>query len=61
MPNLHVKEDLHEGRSHQHPGHTMDTLPGLLVDFIALRIIMVSGERYLSYDPGCWLDINIIK
>lgn len=62
MPNLHVKEDRHEDRSHQHPGHTMNTSPGLLVDFIALRIIMVRGERYLSYHPGCWLDIfNIIK
>ncbi|KAF9302452.1 hypothetical protein BGZ74_005326, partial [Mortierella antarctica] len=62
MPHLHVKEDRHEDRPHQHPGHTMNTSPGLLVDFIALRIIMVRGERYLSYHPGCWLDIfNIIK
>ncbi|KAG0082753.1 hypothetical protein BGZ92_011431 [Podila epicladia] len=62
MPNLHIKEDRQEDRSHQHPGHTMNTSPGLLVDFIALRIIMVRGERYLSYHPGCWLDIfNIIK
>ncbi|KAG0019915.1 hypothetical protein BGZ82_011748, partial [Podila clonocystis] len=62
MPNLHVKEDRHEDRSQQHSGHTMNTSPGLLVDFIALRIIMVRGERYLSYHPGCWLDIfNIIK
>ncbi|KAF9345509.1 hypothetical protein BGX34_004679, partial [Mortierella sp. NVP85] len=41
---------------------TMNVSPGLLVDFIALRIILVRGERYLSYHPGCWLDIfNVIK
>lgn len=62
MPNMHVKEDRHEDRSQQYSGHTMNTSPGLLVDFIALRIIMVRGERYLSYHPGCWLDIfNIVK
>ncbi|KAF9393611.1 hypothetical protein CPC16_001601 [Podila verticillata] len=62
MTNMHVKEDRQEDRSQQYSGHTMNTSPGLLVDFIALRIIMVRGERYLSYHPGCWLDIfNIIK
>ncbi|KAF9583807.1 hypothetical protein BGW38_008466 [Lunasporangiospora selenospora] len=42
--------------------NTMNASPGLLIDFIALRIIIVRGERYLSFHPGCWLDVfNITK
>ncbi|KAG9067454.1 hypothetical protein KI688_012237 [Linnemannia hyalina] len=60
----HNDEDHNEQQQQQQQAseNTMNATPGLLIDFIALRIIMVRGERYLTYHPGCWLDIfNIIK
>ncbi|KAI7817236.1 hypothetical protein BC939DRAFT_335406 [Gamsiella multidivaricata] len=60
-PHAH-KDDQPVDDQHHQPEHTMNASPGLLVDFIALRIIIVRAERYLSYYPGCWLDIfNIVK
>ncbi|KAF9928463.1 hypothetical protein FBU30_002365 [Linnemannia zychae] len=69
MPSFFQKDDHSDGdnqqqQQQQQQGHenTMNATPGLFIDFIALRIIIVRGERYLSYHPGCWLDIfNIIK
>ncbi|KAG0306222.1 hypothetical protein BGZ98_002776 [Dissophora globulifera] len=62
IPTQSVKDDLLEEDQHQKPESTMNASPGLLVDFIALRIIIVRGELYLSYHPGCWLDIfNVAK
>ncbi|KAG0209762.1 hypothetical protein BGX28_009982 [Mortierella sp. GBA30] len=63
MPSLQINDNDHEVEQQQpRLVSSMNASPGLLVDFIALRIIMVRGERYLSYHPGCWLDIfNIIK
>ncbi|KAF9116859.1 hypothetical protein BGX27_009740 [Mortierella sp. AM989] len=56
------RDDHADDDQHNRPDPTMNASPGLLVDFIALRIIMVRGERYLSFHQGCWLDIfNIIK
>ncbi|KAF9154391.1 hypothetical protein BG015_001079 [Linnemannia schmuckeri] len=60
----HSDEDHNQQQQQQQqtPENTMNATPGLFIDFIALRIIMVRGERYLTYHPGCWLDIfNIIK
>ncbi|KAF9984063.1 hypothetical protein BGZ75_004373 [Mortierella antarctica] len=69
MPSLQINDHDHD----HDPDHEieasqvrqespMNASPGLIVDFIALRIIMVRGERYLSYHPGCWLDVfNIIR
>ncbi|KAG0215733.1 hypothetical protein BGX33_000899 [Mortierella sp. NVP41] len=61
----HYDEDLQQQQQQQQQQaseNTMNASPGLFIDFIALRIIMVRGERYLTYHPGCWLDIfNIIK
>jgi hypothetical protein len=57
-------EEDHQPQQQQQPApeNTMNATPGLFMDFIALRIIMVRGERYLTYHPGCWLDIfNIVK
>ncbi|ORZ15402.1 hypothetical protein BCR41DRAFT_353710 [Lobosporangium transversale] len=46
----------------QRPDPLINASPGLIIDFIALRIIMVRGERYLTYHPGCWIDIfNFVK
>ncbi|KAF9132432.1 hypothetical protein BGW39_000145 [Mortierella sp. 14UC] len=61
-----LHRDDHQDDDHQQQQqateNTMNASPGLFIDFIALRIIMVRGERYLTYHPGCWLDIfNIIK
>ncbi|KAG0296788.1 hypothetical protein BGZ96_008516 [Linnemannia gamsii] len=59
----HIDED-HQQQQPRQPAseNTMNATPGLFMDFIALRIIMVRGERYLTYHPGCWLDVfNIIK
>ncbi|KAG0277970.1 hypothetical protein BGZ95_004993 [Linnemannia exigua] len=54
--------DQQQQQQQQATENTMNASPGLLIDFIALRIIMVRGERYLTYHSGCWLDIfNIIK
>lgn len=65
LPNLHHshRDDPADDTPPQRPVEpAMNASPGLLIDFIALRIIMVRGERYLSYHPGCWLDIfNIAK
>ncbi|KAG0004625.1 hypothetical protein BGZ79_008697 [Entomortierella chlamydospora] len=56
------REDHAEDDQYHRSESTMNSSPGLLVDFIALRIIMVRGERYLSFHHGCWLDIfNIVK
>ncbi|KAF9358562.1 hypothetical protein BGX26_001451 [Mortierella sp. AD094] len=56
------RDDHAEDDQHHRSESTMNSSHGLLVDFIALRIIMVRGERYLSFHPGCWLDIfNIVK
>ncbi|OAQ29570.1 hypothetical protein K457DRAFT_32202 [Linnemannia elongata AG-77] len=60
----HDDEDHNQQQQQQQQAseNTMNATPGLFIDFIALRIIMVRGERYLTYHPGCWLDIfNIIK
>ncbi|KAG0045142.1 hypothetical protein BGZ83_009603 [Gryganskiella cystojenkinii] len=55
-------EQVEDNQPLKPPESVMNASPGLLIDFIALRIIMVRGERYLSYHPGCWLDIfNIVK
>ncbi|KAF9955542.1 hypothetical protein BGZ72_003631 [Mortierella alpina] len=69
MPSLQINDHDHDHdydyemeASQARQECPMNASPGLIVDFIALRIIMVRGERYLSYHPGCWLDIfNIIK
>lgn len=59
----HNEEDHQQQQAQQSASeNTMNATPGLFMDFIALRIIMVRGERYLTYHPGCWLDVfNIIK
>ncbi|GJJ73116.1 hypothetical protein EMPS_05474 [Entomortierella parvispora] len=63
LPTFNHRDEQMDGAQVQKQSEpTMNASPGLLIDFIALRIIMVRGERYLSYHPGCWLDIfNIVK
>ncbi|KAG0253183.1 hypothetical protein BG011_006509, partial [Mortierella polycephala] len=64
MPSLQINDNDHNEDVDQPPplDSPLNASPGLMVDFIALRIIMVRGERYLTYHPGCWLDIfSIIK
>ncbi|KAF9194469.1 hypothetical protein BGZ51_009549 [Haplosporangium sp. Z 767] len=64
MPSLQINDNDHNEDVDQPPTleSPLNASPGLMVDFIALRIIMVRGERYLTYHPGCWLDIfSIIK
>ncbi|KAF9208081.1 hypothetical protein BGZ49_009870 [Haplosporangium sp. Z 27] len=62
IASLLLKDDHTEDDQNNRSESTMNASHGLMVDFIALRIIMVRGERYLSFHPGCWLDIfNLIK
>ncbi|KAF9438529.1 hypothetical protein BGZ76_007060, partial [Entomortierella beljakovae] len=62
MASFIHKDEVNEDEQHNRSDSTMNASPNLLVDFIALRIIIVRGERYLSYHSGCWLDIfSIIK
>ncbi|KAG0375992.1 hypothetical protein BGX24_008416 [Mortierella sp. AD032] len=62
MMPLSASHQQQQQQQQQAAENTMNASPGLFIDFIALRIIMVRGERYLTYHSGCWLDIfNIIK
>ncbi|KAG0237709.1 hypothetical protein BGW42_000115 [Actinomortierella wolfii] len=39
------------------PRNAMNATPAFIINFIALRIILVRGERYITAQPGYWLAI----